>query len=126
MPEATLILPFPPSVNHIWIHAKNGAVFLSKKARAFRETVAVETLVARSKKILPKEPIAGKIRVKAVFHAPDRRVRDLDNCHKALWDALTHAGVWLDDWQVEALEAAWGEPKKKSPCVEMTMTWGES
>lgn len=35
---------------------------------------------------------------------------DLDNYVKALMDALTAAGVWVDDYQVESLTAtkAWG------------------
>lgn len=43
-------------------------------------------------------------------HAPDNRRRDLDNFGgKALLDALTHAGVWLDDSQVRRLSMEWGE-----------------
>lgn len=37
------------------------------------------------------------------------RRRDLDNFGgKALLDALTHAGVWLDDSQVRSLSMRWG------------------
>lgn len=32
---------------------------------------------------------------------PDRRKRDLDNLTKALFDALTHAGAYLDDCQID-------------------------
>lgn len=34
---------------------------------------------------------------------PDRRRRDLDNMPKALFDGLTHAGVWTDDSQIDDL-----------------------
>jgi len=42
---------------------------------------------------------------------PDRRKRDIDNTLKALLDALTHAGVWLDDSQVVDLRI------RKSPTL---------
>lgn len=38
---------------------------------------------------------------------PDR-IRDLDNYNKALFDALTHAGVWEDDRQVKRMLVEWG------------------
>jgi crossover junction endodeoxyribonuclease RusA len=36
-------------------------------------------------------------------YPPDRRKRDIDNLVKPTLDALTKAGVWLDDEQVEEL-----------------------
>ncbi len=39
----------------------------------------------------------------AVF-APDRRKRDLDNLGKILCDFLTHAGIYVDDSQIDWLE----------------------
>jgi len=44
--------------------------------------------------------IQGDVSVGMVLYPPDRRRRDLDNYRKALWDALTHAGIWEDDSQV--------------------------
>lgn len=32
---------------------------------------------------------------------PDARRRDIDNYNKALFDALTHAGIWEDDSRAE-------------------------
>ncbi|MEY4713325.1 MAG: hypothetical protein RIS88_2775 [Pseudomonadota bacterium] len=34
---------------------------------------------------------------------PDRRRRDLDNTLKATQDAMTHAGIWDDDSQIDDL-----------------------
>ncbi|NBW20709.1 MAG: RusA family crossover junction endodeoxyribonuclease [Caulobacteraceae bacterium] len=46
---------------------------------------------------------AGSVRVVIEAFPPDRRKRDLDNILKSLLDALTHAGVWEDDSQIEDL-----------------------
>ena len=47
--------------------------------------------------------LAGRLAVSMVACPPDRRARDLDNVLKATLDALTHAGVWLDDSQIDLL-----------------------
>jgi Holliday junction resolvase RusA-like endonuclease len=39
---------------------------------------------------------------------PDARRRDIDNYNKALFDALTHAGIWEDDSQVQRMLVEWG------------------
>lgn len=46
-------------------------------------------------------PLAGKVAILTCFVVRDRKRWDLDNRKKALWDSLTHAGVWLDDSQVD-------------------------
>lgn len=43
---------------------------------------------------------------------PDRRRRDIDNGCKAVFDALTHAGVWKDDSQVKLMLSFFGEQVK--------------
>ncbi|MCV5785238.1 RusA family crossover junction endodeoxyribonuclease, partial [Escherichia coli] len=42
-------------------------------------------------------------RIRIIIHAapPDNRKRDLDNLPKAVFDALTSAGFWLDDGQID-------------------------
>lgn len=44
--------------------------------------------------------ITGPVSVVIEAFPPDKRRRDLDNLLKGLFDSLTHAGVWLDDYQV--------------------------
>lgn len=44
-----------------------------------------------------------RLQVWVEAHVPDRRRRDMDNIKKPLLDALTHAGVWHDDCQVDDL-----------------------
>ncbi|KAB0142503.1 RusA family crossover junction endodeoxyribonuclease, partial [Escherichia coli] len=81
-----LILPFPPSVNTYWRHPNKGAF-----------AAIVEQL-----RRLPK-PTSAPASVEIVLFPPDNRIRDLDNYNKALFDALTHAGVWEDDSQVKRM-----------------------
>ena len=47
--------------------------------------------------------LAGRLRVTITLNPPDKRRRDIDNFAKAIFDALTHAQVWLDDSQVDDL-----------------------
>ncbi|EHX2466952.1 RusA family crossover junction endodeoxyribonuclease, partial [Escherichia coli] len=56
---------------------------------------------------LPK-PTSAPASVEIVLFPPDNRIRDLDNYNKALFDALTHAGVWEDDSQVKRMLVEWG------------------
>jgi crossover junction endodeoxyribonuclease RusA len=42
---------------------------------------------------------------------PDERKRDLDNLLKAPLDALTHAGVYLDDHLIVHLTIYWSNDK---------------
>ena len=44
-----------------------------------------------------------------VLYPPDKKRRDLDNHMKALLDAITHAGLWEDDEQIDQLQIYRGE-----------------
>ena len=97
----TLELPWPPSTNQIWRNTVVGGkprTLLSVIGRRYRKDVADACLLARVRKGL-----AGRVRVDIVACPPDKRQRDLDNMLKAPLDALTHAGVWLDDSQIDKL-----------------------
>ena len=67
-----------------------GRPIISKKGREYRKTIAA--LVP-----LLKATHTGRISVRILAQPPDRRKRDLDNLGKSLLDALTHAGVMVDD-----------------------------
>lgn len=45
--------------------------------------------------------LATPVKIRIECHMPDRRRRDLDNLQKAAFDALTKAGFWQDDQQVD-------------------------
>jgi len=91
-----LELPFPPSVNHLWRRVGHRTL-LSRQGHAYRRQVH-NLLVGRR-----VQPLAGRIAVTVEVHPPDRRRRDLDNLQKGLFDAMQHAGVFLDDSQIDEL-----------------------
>ncbi|WP_250387575.1 RusA family crossover junction endodeoxyribonuclease [Escherichia coli] len=104
-----LILPFPPSVNTYWRHPNKGAFagksLISAAGRKF-QSAACAAIVEQLRR-LPK-PTSAPAAVEIVLFPPDNRIRDLDNYNKALFDALTHAGVWEDDRQVKRMLVEWG------------------
>lgn len=105
-----LTLPYPPSVNTYW-GFKGSQRFLTKRARDFKAQVEAAF-------ILSEHPGLGNARINLVvmLHAPDKRVRDIDNIAKPLLDALTQAGVFQDDGQVDRLLIIRREPKKGGVC----------
>lgn len=92
-------LPWPPSANTYYRHPTRGPLagrhLISEKGRAYRKAVqAIQGMPAMG---------SARLAVTIWLYAPDRRRRDLDNSAKGLLDALTHAGVWDDDSQIDDL-----------------------
>lgn len=102
-PDVRLELPFPPSVNRYWRHVGMGGgvrVLLSREGRRYKAAVWA-TVRARGG---TGEPLTGRLAVDVRLYPPDRLRRDIDNFGgKALLDALTDAGVWQDDSQLDEL-----------------------
>lgn len=117
-----LVLPFPPSVNTYWRAPNSGPLkgqhLISVVGRKY-QSAACAAIVEQLRR-LPK-PSAEAAAVVIVLYPPDHRRRDLDNYNKALFDALTHAGIWEDDSQVKRMLVEWGPvlPKGK---VEITIS----
>lgn len=91
-------LPYPPSVNMYWRHTKAGRHYISKEGQSFRELVM--WIVAQGGRI---KPLTTKLSVDVQISPPDNRRRDLDNTLKTLLDALEHAGVYENDYQIDRL-----------------------
>lgn len=93
-------LPYPPSVNRYWRNiavGKKPRTLISRQGRDYRDEVLC-LLRGDNRPML-----TCKIAVTIEVFQPDKRRRDLDNIAKAPLDALTHAGVWLDDSQIDEL-----------------------
>lgn len=90
----TATLPWPPSVNHAYVHSRRG-VFLSAKGKAFRKRVVA--LLGQ------REPFPGPLRLTVRLNPPDRRRRDADNTLKSIQDALQAANAYRDDCQIHEL-----------------------
>ncbi|MEE6801309.1 RusA family crossover junction endodeoxyribonuclease [Escherichia coli O8:H10] len=117
-----LVLPFPPILNTYW-RAPNkaplaGRHLISAKGRAY-QSAACAAIVEQLRR-LPK-PTSAPAAVEIILFPPDARRRDIDNYNKALFDALTHAGVWEDDSQVKRMLVEWG-PVTKQGRVEITIS----
>jgi crossover junction endodeoxyribonuclease RusA len=101
----TLTLPWPPSVNTYWrsVLIKGRPVtLLSRSARAYRKAVSDCVLQQLSGQIVPNLQ-TGRLSVSLECAPPDRRIRDLDNLPKGVFDACTHAGIWTDDSQIDRM-----------------------
>lgn len=98
-----LTLPWPPSVNRYW-RTFQGRMIISAEGRSYRKAVADQVLIQRGAK-----HYEGKMRVEIQAWRPDNRRRDLDNLLKAVLDACTHAGVWVDDSNIVDLRIYWAE-----------------
>ena len=119
----TLRLDYPPSVNHIYgqrgLKARGKRKYLLPEVEQYRTSVMI-SVIEQYPKFLDGG-FVEKERLAITVHAypPDRRVRDLDDYHKALLDAITESGLWLDDNQVDQLHTYRGVPGSGRVRVEI-------
>lgn len=71
-----------------------GRHLISAEGRKY-QSAACAAIIEQLRR-LPK-PTTAPAAVEITLFPPDMRRRDTDNYNKALFDALTHAGVWEDD-----------------------------
>ena len=116
-----LVLPFPPSVNTYWRAPNKGPLkgrhLISEKGRAYQSAECAA--IIEQLRCLPK-PSSSPAAVEILLFPPDARRRDIDNYNKALFDALTHAGIWEDDSRAE--NAGGVGPKVHGGRVEISIT----
>lgn len=98
---------WPPSGNHR-NGQRGGRHYTLPETRAFFERVRHACSVQNVPRAL-----SGRLKVVFRCHEPEKkRKRDLDNVAKPLKDALTRAGVWKDDSQVDDLRVLRGSPEE--------------
>ena len=102
MSEYHIPAKWPPTVNTYYRNTR-GRVLISENGRAYRISVAVAAMAARSNGSLPRSPLTGRLSVRLDLYQADKRKRDIDNLPKALLDSLTKANVWIDDSQIDQL-----------------------
>lgn len=90
-------LPYPPSVNHYYLHTSNG-VILGAKGKSYRRDVAL--LLNHHKGYCGAE---RRLSVTINLFPPDKRKRDIDNILKCLLDSMEYANVYENDNQIDML-----------------------
>jgi crossover junction endodeoxyribonuclease RusA len=93
-----LRLDFPPSTN-TYYRMVNNRMLISEKGRKYRQNVLTACMCQLKR--FPK--LSGRLSVRIIATTPDKRRRDLDNLLKATLDSLQHAGIYLDDSQIDDL-----------------------
>lgn len=112
-----LELPFPPSLRQYYrsaVIAGSVRVYMSAEGKEYRKDIAFQCL---SLKRLFDWPHTGRLGVEVALMRKDKRKYDLDNHLKALLDALQHAGVFLDDSQIDDLRVTRGPKMVNGMCV---------
>lgn len=113
----TLSLPLAPSVNHYW-RRHGHTIYVSSEGKKFR----IDTQAAVLQQLGLIKPLEGRLAVSITIHPRDRRMIDLDNRLKAGLDALTHAGVYQDDSQIDELKVTRGEIVKPSGAMVVVVS----
>lgn len=90
-----LILPYPPSNNRYYRHAK-GRTYLSDEGSEYR--LAVFSARPRS-----GWPMEGRLAVTIEVFPQRAASQDVDNIPKAILDSLQHAKIYRNDSQIDEL-----------------------
>ena len=105
-----LTTPVPPTLNHN-IGARGKARYMTAEYKDFLWAVAEEWARRR----VEDWDATKRFEIVIKLHFATRRKCDIDNRIKPLLDALTRAGVWDDDAQVDAIKVRRGGADKDNP-----------
>lgn len=67
------------------------------------------------------KPLDGRLGVSFLFHQPSAQACDISNYLKSTEDALTKAGVWIDDSQIDRELLVRGAIDRTNPRVEIVI-----
>lgn len=105
-------LPFPPSNNHYLGYRvagpKGGRQFVQHYLTAEAKQYHVDVQAAVLKRFGQVRATRARLHVVIEVHAPDRRIRDLDNIPKVLGDSLRSSRLIADDSQIDHIEVVRG------------------
>ena len=104
------VLPMPPSVNQLYAYGRSGP-YLKREITIFREQV--KALIGP----INHTPYDDRIAIDIFATAKDYARRDMDNLNKCLLDAMTKAGVYADDFQLDDVRIRRAATKKGNPHV---------
>lgn len=108
MKSFSATLPFPPSVNNLFLNVARGGRVKTAKYRAWEKE-------ADAGKPAGIVRLNGEVVAHYVLGRPDKRRRDVANCEKAVSDTLTRWGVLEDDCQITDIRLRWGRPDEIKP-----------
>lgn len=122
-PTQTFVLPFPVSVNNMFLNIPGRGRIKSPKYRAWQTEAGWRLRQQRA------VPIKGLVTIDIKAIKPDNRRRDLDNITKAIFDILVVNNVITDDKMIVRLTAEWSQSSDLSG-ISVTVapkpTMGES
>jgi len=101
-PAARIVLSgLPPTVNHAYRRRGGYGMYMTKDAKAWKEQAIWECKTYYRK----QKPLEDNLAVLIIFMVKSRGKWDIDNRLKSLLDALTGAGIWVDDRQIMHITA---------------------
>lgn len=121
MQECSLVLPYPPSVNH---YKNPGRLILTTTGRLYQPRVDTKETKVYYQEVgwicLQKgiaSPMHGELHMEVDLYPPDKRKRDIDGPLKVLLDSLQRGRIYEDDSQIVKLLVNKLRPKDKGIVV---------
>lgn len=112
-------VPIPPTINHA-VGSRGKGRFLTKAYKEFLWDVASEWSRVKPAGWNP----LSRFGILIELHFETRRKCDIDNRVKPLLDALTRAGVWSDDSQVDEIVVTRETIDKERPRADVKLFVG--
>lgn len=113
-------LPVPPSINHMYIHKKNGAKILTKDAEKYVRNASALINQAIEEQSWEIQEKGVWVYVDLVFYFQDRLIRDSHNCIKLLFDILQNRISKNDYYIMPRIQSV--EYDKANPRVELLIS----